>query len=292
MNRRRLPREKLSTLRAGRGRRVLAGLARVIVALGLAAAIVAGAVAGWHKVRTGGQLRVKNVAFIGNERASNAELLALAGPLEGRNILAVDLAAAARGMERHPWVTHARVVRDLPDTLRVTVEERTAAALVSAGGLYVVDPNGIPFKPALATDQLDLPVISGVSRETLTNPDGSSNASVVTAIRLIQAYEKRNLSAREPLSEVRVVEEAGEPAYTLYCGDDALEVKLGVIRDSERETAAVLDRLERVWGKIDELERRGTHARSIDLGNRLRPDWVPARLEASADDNGNGSVKQ
>ena len=52
-----------------------------------------------------------------------ATLVVIPGKLEGRNIFAVDLAAAARGMEHHPWIASARVARDLPETLRVVVEE-------------------------------------------------------------------------------------------------------------------------------------------------------------------------
>ena len=290
MNRRRLPKEELAARATGRTRRVVVSLARVTAAVTVASAVVCGAVLGWNNIRNGGRFTVRHVVLSGNERASSSELAALRGSLEGKNIFAVDLSAAARSMEQHPWVAHVRVVRDFPDTLRVAIEERAAAALVSAGGLYAVDRAAVPFKLVTASDHLDLPVISGIPRELLTNPDGSANSAILIALRIINTYSARKISLHEPLSEVRIAEEAGETAFVIYCGDEAVEVKLGVNHgDLEGNLKSLFDRLERVWSEIEE---RGAKARSIDLGNRIRPDWIPTRLEASAVVPGAGPLKR
>lgn len=290
MNRRRLPKEERAARAMGRTKRALVALARVTAALGVAAAVLYGAVRSWQNVKTGGRFTVKHVVFMGNQRSSSEELLTLAGPLEGTNIFTVDLSAAAWHMEQHRWVAHARVARELPDTLRVVIDEREAAALVSAGGLYAVDRAGLPFKSVTTADQLDLPVISGVAREVLTNADGSASSDVLTALKIIDAYQARKIALREPLSEVHVVEEAGQPGFLLYCGESGVEVNLGVLHgDVTRELTAVLDRLERVWSGLDQ---RGARPRSLDLGNRSRPDLVPARLEASALAFASGSPKR
>jgi cell division septal protein FtsQ len=280
MNRRRIGKVERKARSAGQVRRGFVAFARVSAAGGIASAVLVGVFFGWTSLRTGGQFTVKNVVFSGNQRASSADLLAMAGPLRGANIFVVDLSAAGRAMEQHPWVEHARVARDLPDTLRVAIEERVAVALVSASGLYAVDAGGQLFKAVVADDHLDLPLISGFSREMLTRPDGTANASLLAALRVVKLYGAHTMSLRAPLSELRLVDEAGEHGFVAYCGDAAVEVRLGVLRgDFENEMSAVLGRFERVW---NDLEHRGVRARSIDLGNRQRPDWVPARLETPA----------
>jgi cell division protein FtsQ len=278
MNRRRVAKEERAARSLGRARRVAIATARVTGALVVAGAVSVGAYTVWKTLRSGSQFSVRSIVISGNSRATTEELSAACDRLHGVNIFRTDLASVARELEQHPWVARARVAREFPDTIRVVVEERTAAALVSANGLYAVDANGVPFKPATAKDHLDLPVISGLTRDGLTKEDGTPSNAIRTALHIIASYGSHTMAVRAPLSEIRVVEEAGETSYVAYCGDDAVEVRLGVISSNvEKDVTDVLTRLERVW--VD-LAQRNARPRMLDLGNRQRPDWVPARFES------------
>jgi hypothetical protein len=89
------------------------------------------------------------------------------------------------------------------------------------------------------------------------------------------------MGKKAPLSELHVFTAGGETNFTAFSGDDpTVEVILGAFgTDPVRELQPVLRRLERVWA---EVEHEGRRARTIDLGNRERADWVPARLEPIA----------
>ena len=105
-------------------------------------------------------LDVDRVVVRGNERATTEEVLA-AGELDrGDPIVWLDLDGATAGIEALPWVRNARVEREWPDTVRVTVQERRAVAWVDAGDgrALVVDPSGrvlaIEAAPPAALPQL------------------------------------------------------------------------------------------------------------------------------------------
>jgi len=254
----------------------------LLKALGVVAvtgAVGWGAFAGHRWMRTSDRFALRTLAFDGTARASQEELTRRAGIVAGTNIFDVDRAAAAEAMEQDPWVRKVRIARALPDTLRVAVDEHHAALLVECGDLCVVDEDGVPFKHLEAADGLDLPVLTGVPRELLEQgPLGPATAVVTDAIAIAAAYHRAGMDDRAPLAELHVELDAGETRWSLFCGDEPVEVDLGAIeREKLDETAFVaLEGVSRVW---DDLERRGARASRIDSGNRQRPEWVAVRLK-------------
>jgi cell division protein FtsQ len=81
---------------------------------------------------------------------------------KGRNLADITLERVAADATRDPWVRHASVKRVLPDTLKISVEERVPAALAVLGGLvHVVDASGFVMGPAGPGLAFDLPILSG-----------------------------------------------------------------------------------------------------------------------------------
>jgi hypothetical protein len=70
-----------------------------------------------------------------------------------------------RALQADPWVAPATLARRLPGEVLATIVEHRPAALVQLGGLYVLDEEGRLFKRAAPEDGLDLPVVTGLSRE-------------------------------------------------------------------------------------------------------------------------------
>lgn len=119
---------------AGRKRlRVLLVVSSVLSALGLAFLIVISPV-----------LDVDHIPVAGAQHVTPAQVRAAAAVHVHDHLLFADTGAIARRVERIPWVEHARVQRDLPGTLKITVTEYTPAAFVrvAAGGVMLVAANG------------------------------------------------------------------------------------------------------------------------------------------------------
>ncbi len=87
-------------------------------------------------------LDVDHLVVSGNERVSTEELLHTAGLERGDPLLWLDVGEATDAIEALPWVRDARVEREWPDTVRVTVRERRAVAWADTGDgrALLIDP--------------------------------------------------------------------------------------------------------------------------------------------------------
>jgi cell division protein FtsQ len=89
-------------------------------------------------------LDVDNVRVNGTKNTAPDDVIAAAHIDHGKPLLRVDTGAVARRLEALPWVQHARVERDLPGTLRITITEYQPVAFVQipTGEVGLVAPDG------------------------------------------------------------------------------------------------------------------------------------------------------
>jgi len=110
----------------------------------LALAILGGAV--WALLGSS-LLVVKHEEVTGNRLLTAARVLAAAGIRPGTPIASVNTTAAAERVERIAQVRTARVTRSFPDTVVITVHERTPALAVrGVGGYALIDGSGITVR--------------------------------------------------------------------------------------------------------------------------------------------------
>jgi cell division protein FtsQ len=246
--------------RAPGGRTVLRGLGLV--------ALLAGR--GWVGLQLDGwaasspRLALRTVKVQGLRRATEKELLRLAGVAPGMNLWSLDPAAVAQAMGAHPWIRTVQVTRSLPDTLQVKVEERVPVALASLGDLYVVDADGAAFKRVSPAEALDLPLLTGLSREAAEKDPAATATRLREGLGVVDVYQRA--FERPRLSEVQL----GEAGFELVTAD-GVRVVLG-----RNDLDGQLHRLRRVR---DELHQRGLLAAAIHLENRVRPGWIAVQVQ-------------
>jgi len=105
---------------------------------------------------------VKRVTVEGQHNTTDADITAAlrAGP--NTMMLSFDTDAAKARLESVPWIRHAQVMRLLPSTLQVVIEERTPYAVwQNKGRTYVVDNQGVVLAPALPQAYPELPLVVG-----------------------------------------------------------------------------------------------------------------------------------
>ena len=78
-------------------------------------------------------LDIDHIPVRGTHNVSVRDIQAAAGVHTGDALVFVDTAAVARRIEKLPWVEHASVHKDFPNTLRIVVNEYTPAAFVRTG---------------------------------------------------------------------------------------------------------------------------------------------------------------
>jgi cell division protein FtsQ len=233
-----------------------------VLLIALAAAAVAGSVFTYRWALRSPQLALTHVSFRGLHQVADTELLQLTGLSLGDNIFRVDCSSLEQAVASHPWVRRAKVHRRIPHELLIQVDEFKAIAVVSLGQLYLLDAEGRPFKRIQPSDSVDLPRVTGISREQYLREPEVASARLQQATEMMADY--RRFDPTDPLAELRL--EAGGMTVISQSG---VEIHFG-----EGERAAKFARLRRIRS---ELSRKGLLAQSIRLDNRVRPGWIAVR---------------
>jgi len=239
---------------------------RTLAAAALSAALSLGAWQAWRWATASPAFALNEIKFSGLLHAQESELIRRSGLVLGENLFRVDLPRVARAMESHPWVESALLTRRLPATLVVNIEEHHPAALVQLGekSMYVLDEEGRLFKRAAAEDGLDLPIVTGLSRQM---PRPELQLRLLGALHLLDIWRGAGYAV-STLAEVLL----DDDGYTLFAhqGDGLQEIRLG-----SSQLPLKLRRLAQVRAA---LARRGEMAARIDLDNPARPDQAAATL--------------
>jgi cell division protein FtsQ len=215
----------------------------------------------WHWALESPFFALHEVAFEGNQRATEEELLGLAGLSKGENLLQLDKAKVQQAMLAHPWVKSAKVHKRHPKKLEIHLKEYREVAILALGDLYLLDESGEPFKRMQPGEQIDLPLVTGVDRESFVDDLGQSQRTLKAALAALRAFR----AEEEGLSEVRM--EGQEAVLILNSGQEVLLGESGFEKKVRK--------LKRVQ---EELERRELRAQVIRFNNRARPQRVTVQL--------------
>lgn len=188
---------------------------------------------------------VERVQFEGQDQATVAELRHLADIQNGTTVWDVDLERTRRGVQRHPWVREVTVTFAWPSTVNVGIEEHRPVALLAGDTMRYVCPEGHAFAPA-STDDLDYPVISGVTAEVAARHPELPHRVVTEALALIRAISDTGVLPMERVGEVSFSATRG---FTVHVTDGAQVIF--ALEDFE-EQARRLSRLQQRGVSIDD----------------------------------------
>lgn len=208
----------------------------VKLSIGLAIVVSISVAIAWGAHRyalTTPRFGIKEFDVRGNRHFSAGELARMAGVERGVNLFAVDTDAAEARLLESPWIQRAKLSRALPGTLRIEVTEREARAVASIeDGLYLVNPEGEPFKAVEARDPSDLPVLTGVSARDFAVDRARAVERLALGLEILREYEGLPLSRTFEAEEANlgadgsVVLTVGKRGTTLHLGTGPFRQKL------------------------------------------------------------------
>lgn len=219
-------------------------------------------------LKTSPALAVRTIEVRGAERTQVGDLLEASGLKEGINVFSVDTQEARKLMLNLPWIKKAQVNRIVPDRIVVEVVEHQPVAVINLEGLYYVNRSGEVFKRVQPGEREDLPVLTGVSRESFRDEPERARQHIRESLRLLKTLRDLPCVAKRRVAEIHSDELMG-PSVVLDPG--ALTVQLG--------NQDLLGRLSTLCQLMDAIKERHLRARSILLYHSGRPGWATVQLD-------------
>lgn len=234
-------------------RRLLRRSFRVLLFTGSTSILVVAALLAGRMLLDWGYFQVATVQVTSHQRVSAEEIVALSNIQIGSGIFDLDLQRIGRKIEENPWIARASVRRQFPRDVLIDVEERHPVAILSLDYLYYVDGSGTIFKALEGSDQLDLPVISGLKPEDLQRNPQAAEQHLRAAVDLLKQLAYRQNLKLTDVSEIHI----NPQGLSLVTCRGGIPIRLG-----QRDFSGKLDRLERVY---QELQPRLQSLAYIDL---------------------------
>jgi hypothetical protein len=149
--------------------------------------------------------------------------------------------------------------------------------LVAIDHVYYANGDGEIVKRLAPSEEADLPVVSGLTRDQIETDDGESRALLRSAVQFLDAMSRRVGADRPPAIAGAATGKIGElrvdPALGLSFVEDGVEIVVG-----HPPFERTIDQLVRVRAALDD---RRVEARTIVLGFDERRDRAVARLGGS-----------
>jgi cell division protein FtsQ len=155
----------------------------------------------------------------------------------------VDLMSVRRDILSHHFIKDVVVERDLPATLRVTVQERVPLAIINAAEFLYIDEDGVVLPHSISKQLIDLPVLSGLPVDGTMKPGTRlNNVEVQEALNILSGSKAVSKELYHLISEVRL-RNGGD--IVLYTAERGVPVIFG-----RGEIPSKLVRLESFWNEI------------------------------------------
>ena len=182
------------------------------------------------------------------------DLIQMGGLNSNLSLLELRLDELKQRMEKHIWVRSVKLERRFPHTLIVRAENESPSALVVLDKIYYMNRYGEIFKEVCGSEEMDFPIITGVSDQ-----GPGSRHQLAKAANVMRVLEtEKGLWGLDELSEIHVKKD-GE--ISLYFNHLAAEIKL-VSEDISAEMVG----LKRVTEHL-RLEGRINEVTQIDLNH-------------------------
>lgn len=188
-------------------------------------------------------LIVKKVIVEGNRIVDTNEILQFAHVKPGVKLYDLDLMVIQRDILSHHFLRSVLVERNLPSTVKITVEERTPLALVPRGEAVYLDEDGVVLPHQVSRELFDLPLITGLPATTRMNPGTIMiQEDIREALDLLSTARAVSKELYHLISEVRL-RNGGD--LVLYTAEGGIPVLYG-----RGDAPGKLVRLEAFWSNV------------------------------------------
>lgn len=207
---------------------------------------------------------IEKIEVTGLEKLTRGEVLKLSGIKTGVNIFKVDEQFICRSVEMHPLVKHAQMIRHLPRTIELHVEERKIWALVPYQDMFLcIDSEGICIDKINCFSFANYPVITIDKLPERINLGQAVQAEGITNIK--QVWEALSPENRKRISDFHYVTSSKE--IVIFTAEGT-QVKFGKIERMAEKT----EFFDQIFKMEDDLKKTGVEVLEyVDLRFKGQP---------------------
>ena len=201
---------------------------RLVTGFDLAAKLILLAIlvyGGFHAhrfVTTSPQFAVSKVSFQGQRVLDNATLNRWSATIEGQNIFTIDMKAITEQLRENPWVAGVSVMRKLPQTLQIRLQERTPYARIQLNRTYLMDNYGVLIASDTGTHD-HLPVITGVRSEPVELGREVQVGGLLSGLQAMHFLNRLPYFKDDPINALHV---SGKSQLVFTTREKGIEVRL------------------------------------------------------------------
>ncbi len=198
-------------------------------------------------MRTSSRFEISKIGIRGHARLTPQAIVEHLNLPRHTNIFRVQLNDVQQKVESLPWIRQAKVYRQFPNKLSITVTEREPFALVKLDELYLIDRDGVILGSLASGSAIRLPIITGALLAQL----GEQGASP----QLQEAFRALDEVMRHPLLQhVRKIRLECLENVVFLISDTSPEIRLSlktyqhglqrlekIYADMQKETLASID---------------------------------------------------
>lgn len=169
--------------------------------------------------------RIAHIVVEGNRIVPTKDIVALADVPLHEPLFEFDLFAVEQRVLKQPYVKQVSVHRDLPDRIRISIEERQPVALLAQGRLFALDAEGYVLPAVRSVAVFDLPVISvSVAAQECVMGKQIRNSRVREALAIISLAREMDEEMYRNISEI---DGAGTDEFVLFTAEFGVPILLG-----------------------------------------------------------------
>jgi len=220
-----------------RGKRLLARawlLGKAFLGCSCCIGLAWGVITVYHLGREAEYFRVRTLDITGLTMLTRAEVLYLLGITEETTLWQLDLPRMGARMLHHPYIKSVVLRREFPQTLRVTVQERTPYLMVSSHDQrMLVDEEGVVLRTFIPAQDTKVPHVILPQPHILSPGMRLRQQEVQRAFELLQAYQASPLAETLRLASL-TVQPSGisiwrfeQYPFDIRLGEEGIPLQLG-----------------------------------------------------------------
>ncbi len=162
--------------------------------------------------------RATEVVVEGNRILAAKDILVLAVVPGNSLMFELDLFAIERRVSKNPYIKSVAVHRDIPNRVRISIEERVPVAAFVLDRLYYLDADGYVLPPARSQSIFDLPVLTGLPSGGFVSGARTKNRDALDALSILSVAQAIDGELYRNISEIHFEENKDAVFYTAEFG--------------------------------------------------------------------------